>query len=169
MKESQPKNEDVMQLSPWEFDQSQNGWRKLAAAKKYIDAAALIRNYIAKNKERILNPQAGEDPIGIELMHFHRGQMLATVGQENWPEAIESFKQAFQQDSECWNAYVSATIGFLTGDKDRIEQAIHTIESSQEEKVSGNLGVVKNFKKALEAGVQDYDTPYSWPREEIGH
>jgi hypothetical protein len=166
MKESfPPPEQDLMQLSPWEFDQTLKGWRKLQDEGEFIKAADLILEYVQQNRDRITNPVNNERKVSLELLFFHRGQMLALSGKENWQEAVESFKRALQDD-ECWNAYVSATIGFLEGDKQKIEQAIVTIESSQqEEKRGGNIGIVKNFKKALEERIRDYNTPYSWPKE----
>ncbi len=155
-----------MQLSPWEFDQTPKGWRKFEGTREFLKAANIILEYIATNSGRILNPRENEKSVSIELLNFHRGQALASAGYEHWPDAIESFKGSFKGD-ECWNAYVSATIGFLEGDKEKIEEAIRVVEfSRQEEKRSGNIGIVKNFKKALEEGIRDYETPYSWPREQ---
>lgn len=156
-----------MVLSPWEFDQTPNGWRKLEGAGEFIKAADLILRYISANKERILNSAETEKTMILGLLHFHRGQLLASAGPEHWPQAIESLNNSFEDNDECWNAYVSATIGFLEGNKEKIVQAIQTIASSeQEERRGGNIGIVRNFKKALEEGIRDYETPYSWPRDE---
>ena len=159
-------NETMLQMSPWDFDQSPNGWRKFEATKEHVRAANVIREYITKNKDRIINLREGEKTVSLELMHFHVGQLLASEGKGRWPEAINAFNQSFQEGRECWNAYVSATIGFLENDMKRIEDAISTIEVSQEaDKRNGNLGIVKNFKKALEMGERDYEKPYLWPRD----
>lgn len=162
---SQPET-DIMQLSPWEFDQTSLGWRKFQDRGEFLKAASVISEYIQTNKDRIVNAKDDEKTY-MELLHFHRGQMLAAAGQEYWSEAIDSFGQAFGTDDECWNAYVSATIGFLEGNKEKIVDAIRIITDSQQgEKLSGNIGIVKNFKKALEEGVRDYGATYSWPRDE---
>lgn len=131
-----------------------------------LKAVSLIREYIAKSRDRIVTPYEGERTVSLELMHFHIGQLLASEGQEHWPEAIEAFRQSSQKDNEPWNAYVSATIGFLENDIGKVEDAIKAIEVSKEEgKKSGNLGTVKNFKKALEIGERDYKKVYSWHRD----
>lgn len=158
-------NKEILEMSPWDFDQSPDGWRKLEATKEYLTAAKLIREYINKNKDRILNPREGEKASNLEIMYFHIGQLLASEGREHWPEAIGAFNQSFYQEGkECWNAYVSATIGFLENDIKKIDDAIKTIEESRGDKISGNMGIVKNFKKALEMGERDYKKIYSWPR-----
>jgi len=159
-------NELMLQMSPWYFDQSPNGWRRFEATKEHVRAANVIREYITKNKDRIVNPYESEKTISLELMYFHIGQLLASEGQEHWLKAIDAFNHSFQEGAECWNVYVSATIGFLENDMKKIENAIRTIETSQEVgKRSGNLGIVKNFKKALEMRERDYEKPYLWPRD----
>ena len=150
-----------MQMSPWEFDQSPNGWRKFEASREYLKAANLIGDYIKANRAKILHPPASERHTGINIMHFHIGQLLAFVGPEYYPEAIEAFQKSFRERAECWNAYVSATIGFLENDKDKIDEAVRTIEGSQEgDKRSGNIGIVMSFKEALNAGSRNYREAY---------
>ncbi len=158
-------NQSLLQLSPWDFDQSPNGWRKFSAPNERLHAANLIREYIAKNRYKITNPNKDEKTVSVELMYFHVGQLLALEGQEHWAESIKAFDQSFQKDRECWNAYVSATVGFLENDTKKVEDALNTIESSQEiDKRSGNLSIIKNFKKALQIGERDYEKVYSWSR-----
>ncbi len=162
MSESIPnRNEtDLMQMSPWDFDQGPNGWRKLQDAREWIKAADLIREYLSTNEGQLSSFEKN-------ILHFHRGQMLAVAGEEYREGAIESFSKSFGDINECWNAYVSATIGFLEGNKEKVERALEVVISSkQEEKRAGNIGIVKNFKKALEQEENDYMTVYSWPREE---
>lgn len=159
-----------LNLSPWEFDQSPSGWRGVDKKEGPEKATLLIMEYISRNREQILNPQEGEKKIPLSIMYFHAGQLLASIGKNKYSEALEAFQQSFKVGSECWNAYVSATIGFLEGDKDKIQKAIKTIESSSEkekDKKSGNLKIVKNFLKVQELGMGDYNTAYNMPREEV--
>lgn len=168
MSESAPtgNEREILRMEPWDFDQGPNGWRKIQDAGDFVKAAEVILKYIHANKDRILSQDKRERNVKMSLLYFHRGQMLAAAGQEHWTEAVESLKQSFEGD-ECWDAYVSATIGFPEGNKEKVERAIQTIESAkQEEKGVGNIGIVRNFKKALEEGVRDYAAPYSWPRDE---
>lgn len=163
-------NEEMMQLSPWDFDQSPKGWRKFENTKEYSKAVKVLRAYISRNKERIINPRKGERNVSLGLMYFHIGQLLASQGEEYYSEAMEAFNEAFQSDSQCWNAYVSATIGFLENNIEKVEEAIRTIENSQEkDKRAGNIGIVRNFKKAIEIGERDYEKAYLWPREPSYH
>ena len=164
--ENNENNEAMLQMSPWDFDQSPNGWRKFEVTKENLRAANIIREYITKNEDRIINPREGEKTVVLELMYFHIGQLLASEGQAHWSEAIDAFNHSFQESRECWNAYVSATIGFLENDTTKVEDAIKTVEASQEaDKQSGNLSIIKNFKKALGMGERDYEKPYLWPRD----
>lgn len=165
--ENPPQLDSILRLSPWDFDQSQDGWRGVEKKEGAEKAVAIILEYIRKNKERILNPAVGEKIIPLELMNFHIGQLLAGQGEVKYFQAVDYFSNSFIDNSECWNAYVSATIGFLQKDSEKIRNSILTIESSvQENKASGNIGIVKNFLKALEAGVNDYLTAYSMPRRQ---
>jgi hypothetical protein len=158
-------NNKFMEMSPWEFDQSPQGWRKFEAGKEYIKAANLIGDYINFNTEKILHPSASEKTVSIRTLHFHTGQLLAFAGADHYPEAIVAFGKSFRDGAECWNAYVSATIGFLSNNIQQIEDAIRAIENSKEEdKRSGNIGIIHNFKKALEEKVLDYGKVYAWPR-----
>lgn len=163
---SSAQNEDsILEMSSWDFDHSPDGWRKYGPEER-LKAVALIRRYIAKNEEKMKNPNPGEQIATIELLNFHIGQLLASEGEERRSEAIDSLRKSFMEDQECWNTYVSATIGFLEGDEKKIDDAIRTVELSTEgEEWSGNLGIIRNFKKALQMGVRDYDDVYSWPRK----
>ena len=160
-------NEIMMQMSPWDFDQSPNGWRKFENTKEYLKAISLIQEYITKNKDRILNPREGDKKISLGIMYFHIGQLFALEGQKYYPEAIKEFDRSFEENQECWNAYVSATIGFLENNVKKVKDAIKLIKASQEaDKRGGNMGIVRNFKKALELGELDYENPLLlWPRE----
>lgn len=154
-------NEKIMRMSPWNFDQSSIGWRKLESIKEYIKAANLIREYIAVNKDRILNPPKTDKKIDIEILYFHIGQLLASEGPDYYEEAINYFKNSLIRKRECWNAYVDATIGFLENDIRKIEKSIEIIDKSKDEhKDTGNIGIVRNFKKALANGVRDYKETY---------
>jgi hypothetical protein len=161
--------ESFMQMPPREFDQSQEGWRSLANIGKKLEAAELIQEYIKLNEKRIKTPEGDEFEDALELMHFHVGQQLAMSGIKYYADAINSFKKSYYYkvgQRELWNQYVSATIGFLENDISKIENAINTIiNSNNEDKRSGNLDFVLNFKKAIEVGERDYEKVYSWPRE----
>ena len=155
----------MMAMSPWDFDQSPIGWRRFEATKEYLEAANLIRDYIAINKEKFLYPPKTGRVIDIEILYFHIGQLLASEGLDYYKEAIKSFKQSFRKNEECWDAYVGATIGFLENDTRKIEKSIEIIDKSKDEhKDAGNIGIMKNFRKALMINMRNYKEVYSWPQ-----
>lgn len=156
-------NNETMRMSPWDFDQSPIGWRRFEATKEYLKAASLIRDYITINKEKFLYPPKIGKAIDIEILYFHIGQLLALEGSDYYKEAIDSFKQSFRKNGECWNAYVDATIGFLENDISKIERSIEIINKSKDEhKDAGNIGIVNNFRKALLTNIRNYKEVYSW-------
>lgn len=158
----------MLAMAPWDFDQSPKGWRKFADAHEYVKAARVIQKYISVNSDAILSaaPDKNGKKIHLEVMHFHGGQMLAFAGPEYYAEAVQSFSRALWIHTS-WNAYVSATIGFLTNDKKKISEARRTIERVENEdpaSASGNGEIVKNFEKAMDVGERSYEKVYSWPR-----
>jgi len=161
--------EEMLKMSPLDFDQSPNGWRKVSDTGGDCGRAVeLIRKYIDRNLKIIITPREGKHRLPIKIMYFHIGQLLASQGPDYYQEAIKEFKSSVyenSEDRECWNAYVSATIGFLEGDINKVEEAIETINNSKEsDKMSGNLGIVINFKKVLLAGENSYNKAYNMER-----
>ncbi len=119
-------NEEVfMDMSPWDFDQSPDGWRKYEKTQGSTATAELIKKYIGRNLEKTVDPK---QPLRLEVLYFHIGQLLAMEGQGHFAEAIDALKNSsYSEGRECWNAYVSATIGFLDGNIKKIEVAIKTV------------------------------------------
>lgn len=159
--------ESFMKMSPFEFDQETQGWRSLAKDGRNLEAAFLIKDYVVRNRERIITPTEDESDKALEIMQFHIGQLFALAGIEHYVEAIEAFNLSYYKEGgELFNEYIRATIGFLENDIKKVDFAIENITNSKKEnKRSGNLGIVKNFKKAIEIGERDYEKVYSWPRE----
>lgn len=155
----------IFELPPFEFDQSSEGWRKIFARGEAIRAAELIRRYITANHSRITNPAPGEKKAILPVMYFHVGQLLAFSGENRYQEAVTAFQKAFGEGGRgwaCWNAYVSATIGFLERDIRKIEDAIHAIEESDaEDKRGGNIEIIRNFLQFLSEGRFNYNEAYS--------
>ena len=145
-------NIEMMKMSPWDFDQSDNGWRKFEEAKDYLRASQTIKEYIDKNKALM------QEGNVLQILNFHLGQEFAQAGELYYPQAIiEGFNNSFQNNKEEWNAYVSATIGFLENNIKKIEDAIKIVKSSvREEKEDGNMDALLKFKNALEIGERDY-------------
>ena len=159
-------HEYFIQMSSWDFDQSPNGWRKLADQDRDFEAALLIKEYIDRNKEKLVGVKDGKDSVSVEFMKFHIGQLLAFSGPEHYTEAIQYFKESYYKEgNRLFNAYIIATIGFLEGDIDKVNMAINFVDKSDEvNKASGNIGIIRNFREALENGDTDYKTVYMRPR-----
>ena len=155
--------QEMLELSPWDFDQAPNGWRSLTNPndpQSNLHAVRLIRQYMAENRERIANQSIDKPILKPEIMQFHIGQLLANSSSEHYPEAMESFAQSYHIDPEDpWNYYVDATIGFLKKDVEGIKASLEQIEavpSANPYKMSGNESVVKRLITALESGITDY-------------
>ena len=141
---------NYLDMSPVEFDQSENGWRELESQEKYIEAAETILEYIGQNKEKI----TGMNP-SLQVMHFHAGQSYAMAGRDHYESAIGCFKQSYM-DSEKWNRYVNGTIAYLSGDGN----ALHEILQSE----TMNKEILKAFAESLEHGHSSYRQDYNPPQ-----
>lgn len=99
----------MLALDPWEFDQGDEGWRRLDVHEECFEVAAdLIRTYYQSYD--------GENQLK-RLMLWHEGQLRADIGQTE--EAIALFEQTetTDEDRSGWNYYVRATIAFLQEDR----------------------------------------------------
>lgn len=98
-----------------EFDQGENGWRKLANDSRCFGAAAeLIRAF------RLSHRGHGN------MLWWHEGQMRAAAGQTR--QAIPLFAAARARPNEWnidsgWNHYLDATVAFLKRDLPALLQA----------------------------------------------
>ena len=124
-----------MHMTPYQFDQTKNGWRKLDSEGKFIEAAELIAAYVKQNQAQITsNPT-------IQTLYFHAGQEYAMVGEARYEEAITYFRRAYKGKPE-WDAYVEGTIAFLRRDKTQLEKAIQN--------GAQNVEMLQRFLTALE-------------------
>lgn len=99
---------EMLAMEPWDFDQEDDGWRRLDVHEECYEAAAdLIRTYYQNYAE--------ENPLERSMI-WHEGQLRADIGQTE--EAIELFKQSERSDEDTygWNYYVRASIAFLQDD-----------------------------------------------------
>ena len=107
--------DELLSLDEAAFDQDvpNGGWRRVGNIPGCEAAAAeLIAAYRAKH------------PESSSTVAWHQGQMLASAGMsEEAIPVLESAKKDPSQDVAGWNHYVDATIAFLSGDKERLEQA----------------------------------------------
>jgi hypothetical protein len=138
-------------LDFYAFDQSPGaGWRQLAENGRFLEAANLIDSYI--NKHKNLNESQ------MTILYFHAGQMYAFS--DDYQTAIERFvKSAYAQEPPelplRWNAYVQATIAFLSKDLDRLKDCRKEIaEGPALEGQKANLDVVDRL-------IEHFEEPYS--------
>lgn len=101
------------------FDQDlKGGWRVLADEGRYLEAARLIDRYAEVNK-------AGLTPDELQLLNFHSGQLYAMA--DSYDIAKKRFSNSYEVSEsgqpdwyklyiETWNAYVTATVAFLSDD-----------------------------------------------------
>jgi hypothetical protein len=90
-----------------QFDQTEGaGFRLLAEAGCFVEAAQLIDSYADYHRQR------------VELLRWHAAQMLAKAGL--YEAAIDRAQQALLKKDRAgfgWNDYVRGTIAFLQRDK----------------------------------------------------
>lgn len=97
----------VNQLSYWEFDQSEAGWRQFGSC--LDEQTLLLRRYLKRQEAEMRN------------VRWHLAQTLALGGKHAAASehALLSVNpdEAQQQPSFAWNSYVLATAAFLRGDR----------------------------------------------------
>lgn len=105
--------EATLALSHYEFDQTEQGWRRGLSMKGCDNAAAdLIRDYRQRRADNNY------------LLYWHEGQLRAGEGQTE--AAIKLFERsklavASVLDTS-WNLYAEGTIAFLKRDKDGLQR-----------------------------------------------
>ena len=117
---SEEQLEKMLQLDPWTFDQTQQGWRSLPTEDQKIDA---IRAYLS-------DPNSGKDKefpggkvLNKGIITWHLGQILAIRDNPgDKEEAIKWMKQSEEPDDPQWNNYVNATIAFLNNDRESFDE-----------------------------------------------
>jgi hypothetical protein len=103
------------------FDQKPNGWRSLYDGTEAcnLTIALLVDGYHMTNQSKML-------PWQDRLSYWHAGQSYAFLG---LPEvAVERFSHSFDPDEQDtpdfhWNAYVRASLAFLSKDRAALEKA----------------------------------------------
>lgn len=92
-------NVDIfLNMTPWDFDQSENGWRSLINDE---DQIKIIILYLEKYPNNELST----------IMYFHLGQILAFMNKNQ--KAVKYMKKALEENDDEWNGYVILTIFFL--------------------------------------------------------
>src|SRR5688572_17760602 len=108
----------MLDMSPYDFDQSENGWRLLDKQGKYLEAAELIASYLA-SKEAVIK---GQSKVSAQTIHFHAGQEYACAGKVHYAKAVSFLTKAYKGNAG-WDLYVDGTIAFLEGGEDKLRLA----------------------------------------------
>lgn len=129
--------EAMLALDEAAFDQSlpNGGWRAIGNIPGCeVAAAELIAAY------RVQHPTASS------TVAWHEGQMWAAAGlHEKAIPALESARKDPARDPAGWNHYVDATIAFLAGDREALEQARDRLAAVPFDETSGVPPLVDGF------------------------
>jgi hypothetical protein len=154
--------DEMFQLSAQDFDQGPNGWRSLIGTIPDEQVAEVILKYIAVHKAALEQPQGNYFPR-IHILNFHAAQCYLIAGEQHYDKAFPLLEQSKKTDaySVPWNAYVEATIGFITKDAEKIRTALAVAESPEHaDNKSGNAPFIRALLNALESGRHDYKSAY---------
>lgn len=104
----------MMELSPFEFDQTGKGWRSLEDPALQVLA---IKEYIDKYKE---------DDFYTRLLNFHLGQALAmrNLDENDKIYAVHHMRLSLEENNGEWNDYVNATIAFLEKNREELDKYV---------------------------------------------
>lgn len=129
--------EALLALDEAAFDQSlpNGGWRAIGNVPGCeVAAAELIAAYRARH------------PAASSTVAWHEGQMWAAAGShEKAIPALESARKDPARDPAGWNHYVDATIAFLAGDREALEQARDRLAAVPFDETSGLPPLVDGF------------------------
>ncbi len=139
-------HEHMNELSPYDFDQSDKGWRLLDTRHKFLEAAKLIENYIKTNEELIKN----QSLVSVQTMYFHAGQEYAMIGPEYYDKAVKNFSNSYKSTTG-WNTYVDGTIAFLNKDRAILKKAMTELQelANNDSKFQPNATLLNDFHKGL--------------------
>ena len=144
---------DFFTLSPYDFDQTDLGWRALDAQGEYLEAARLVGAYIVQNKQHILK----QNKVSLQTIHFHAGQEYAMSGETFYKDAVDHFCQAYKSKSN-WDSYVKGTVAFLERDATELAiQAQHLNDSAAiDPQQKPNAKLLSNLLEGLSEGRYSY-------------
>lgn len=129
--------EELLALDEAAFDQDlpDGGWRRIGNISGCeLAAAELIAAYRARH------------PDASSTVAWHEGQMLASAGMnEQAIQVLESARKDPSLDIAGWNQYVDATVAFLAGDRERLEQARDQLAALPYDAASGMPPLVDGF------------------------
>ncbi len=154
---------DLMMLDAHEFDQGPKGWRSLIGTTPNETIAEVILQYIAQHKAELELPKGNNYPR-ITVLHFHAAQCYMMGGTAHYAFALPLLEQSRTnyEHSIPWNAYVDATIGFITKDIGKVRTALHLVESTaHQDNKSGNAPFIRSLLNSLASGNYDYKSAYT--------
>lgn len=137
----------MLDMTPFEFDQSENGWRKLDKQGLFLEAAELIASYVAANIKII----EAQNQVSIQTLYFHAGQEYACAGKKYYAKAISFFSMS-HKSKEGWDVYVDGTIAFLENDKKKLKQAANALKklTKTDAMQLSNANLLQEFLYSLE-------------------
>ena len=135
-------NKLLLNMEPWDFDQSKNGWRSLPSL---IEKENIIKQYIFKNSKNGIFTRNQNKYLDITTLYFHLGQILAM--QNKIGEAIPWFYKSIGDGGD-WDNYVKATIAFLRKDKINFEKYGNLVQQNKPtiQRLKQNFNL--NYEKA---------------------
>lgn len=136
-------------LTPFDFDQTDKGWRLLDEQGKFLEAANAIESYIASHSNEIQN----QNRVSIQTMYFHAGQEYAMAGEKYYSLALEYFQKAYKGKLG-WDTYVDGTIGFIKKDTKALQTAADQLANIAKAELShkSNSELLESFLSAVNTG-----------------
>jgi hypothetical protein len=130
------------ELTPYDFDQTSQGWPLLDHDGKYLEAAEAIDSYITSNEVKI----ADQDKISIQTLFFHAGQEYAMAGKQYYSQAIKMMQKSYKS-SQDWNLYVDGSIAFLSEDQLKLKESINKLSelAQTNDKLVANANLLQSF------------------------
>jgi cation transport regulator ChaC len=147
---------EFLKLDPETFDQDETkGWRKISDPADRIGA---ITAYLGEHQETLRKGSVDDRELQA-LMHFHIGQSLLAISDDNAQAAIDHFKQSEFDGQDRWNTYVAATIAYLQQDTGHVRDCLERIIEFENKEVSHkNLSkTTRRLLENLEAGQISYN------------
>jgi ABC-type thiamine transport system substrate-binding protein len=136
----------MQDLSPYDFDRSDSGWRLLDSQRKFLEAAIAIETYISSHIDKIKT----QNQISIQTMYFHAGQAYAMAGPKYYRNAIDNFNKSYKSKID-WDIYVDGTIAFLNKDKKKLQEAADKLSglANKDVRLQTNAQLLNDCTKAL--------------------
>jgi|SRR3989344_1263687 len=148
---------DFLAMTPYEFDQSPDGWRSLRpSARKWSERENRLA-IVAIEKYLGVHPNQTSPDQGI---WFHLGQLYAGVGENDkalpW---FEKSKKVHERDPVSL-LYTDATLAFLRSDLSLLKKLAIRYDLEAKDEWRKNLPIIERLVRTLEHGSTNYATAY---------